>query len=136
MLSACSSNEPEQVLQEITSPVDCISNVGWSWNDGVAEAEGSSYTIDNQIFSFLIKASGKMSFSYKLYDGRIVMKIDDFDAFDVKNSYYVYQSFSLAVKKGQKVTIKGYDSVIKDIKITGVSDNTNNPENPNNPWDF
>lgn len=135
-LCACSSNEPEQVLQEISSPVDCISNVGWSWNDGIAKAE-SPYGINDHIFSFLIKASGKMSFSYGLYGnhaGRIVMKIDDFDAFDEITATSSYKSFSLSVKKGQTITVKGYCCAIKDIKIT--SDNTDNPDNSNNPWDF
>ena len=140
----CSTNEPdkpttpnEQVLQEISSPVDCISNVGWSWNDGIAKA-GDPYSIDNHIFAFLVKASGKLSFSYGYNHnyGRIVMKIDDSDAFDEEITTSYYTSFSLSVKKGQKVTVKGYSSQIKNIKITGISDNTDNPDNSNNPWDF
>ena len=142
-LYACSSNEPEQVLQEITSPVDCISNVGWSWNDRVAKAD-YPYSIDDHIFSFLVKESGKMLFSYRYnhYTGRIVMKIDEFDAVDEK-TYSSYTSFSLSVKKGQKVMVKGYSSEIKGIKIIGVANNSNNSDtpdnlsNPDNPqWDF
>lgn len=141
---ACSVNEPEaskeKVLQEIASPVDCRSNVGWSWNNGVATALFPAEE-DEHIFTFFVVAPGKMSFSYahpenNSNNGMIILQIDDHDAFDEYIGYYKtsYQSFSLSVKKGQKVTVKGYYCIIKDIKITGVVENIENPDDPQ--WDF
>ena len=138
---ACSNNEPdaskEKVLQEIASPVDCRSNVGWSWNNGVATALSPAEE-DEHIFTFFVVASGKMSFSYAHPNGynagKIVLQIDSSDAFNESVSSSIDSRFSLSVKKGQKVTVKGYYCIIKDIKITGVVENIENPDDPQ--WDF
>ncbi len=139
--AACSGDEPETsketILQEIASPVDCISNIGWSWNNGVATALSPGEE-DDHIFSFMVVESGKMSFSYAhpdgYYVGEIVLQINNSDAFNERVASSSDRSFSLSVIKGQKVTVKGYYCIIKDIKIAGVVENIENPDDPQ--WDF
>ena len=140
LLCACNNNEPDskQVLQEIISPIDCISSKGWSWNNGVATASYAYYPEDKDknVMTFNAAATGELTFAYEGYSGWVAVQIDNNEVF--KESFYTSQSkkFSLYVSKGQKIAIMGSDCTIQDIRIVGQADNTQ-PDTPDNPtWDF
>ena len=129
------------VKQRIMSAGDCKSNSGWSWNNGVATADGYG----NNSFAFSAKPSGNLTFSYNFeYDrvnGYLSIKVGDVPYFkkefrreDSKSTWIKVDAGS--VESGDVIVVSGYNCSVKNIIITGSLPVTEDTIPSSTPWDF
>lgn len=121
LFALCSCTDMNIKVQRIETPTDCVTNEGWSWNDGVAiVTSGSSCK-----FEFKSKLSGILSFKYAFPDynsysrSRLDVSIDGKDCFhedgyDTDTIQVVLKNIS----KNSRITFEGYRCMVKDLMIS------------------
>lgn len=136
LLVLCSCTDMSIKVQRIETPTDCVTNYGWSWNDGVAiVTSGSSCK-----FEFKSKLSGILSFKYAFLDNYsssyLGVSIDGKDCFHE----YGYDSDTIQVvlkniSKNSTITFEGYKCMVKDLMISSSLEEEK-PEDHTSPNDF
>ena len=136
LFALCSCNDMNIKIQKIETPTDCVTNYGWSWNDGVAiVTSGSSCK-----FEFKSKLSGILSFKYAFLDNnsycRLDVSIDGKDCFhehgyDTDTIQVVLKNIS----KNSRITFEGYRCMVKDLMVSSSLEEEK-PEDNTSPNDF
>lgn len=86
LFALCSCTDMNIKVQRIETPTDCVSNDGWSWNNGIAT---HSSDITGK-FEFDSQLPGILSFKYAFqhngnYYHDLYVYVNDMGCFEVKN---------------------------------------------------